>query len=270
MATSPAEQAVRRRAGWTLAGITLAVIAVVATLVAVIAAHHVTTPSTRRSGGSPSQPTVPSVEHWNIAAEDALATRPMLMLPPQDAQPHPLTSRTAGAPISLPRAATTADRWIPNGFPATAEGALAQLKALDEKAADGGDPDTYARAYRQFSLPGAPEAGSTGLSSVLVSFRAAGDLAATGSVGNLSVVYQIVEGLIKGTADDGRYVVVCGLGELTVRYQAQTISVGVGDCQALRWTGTNWRISPGRLAAPATCAWPGSVESVDAGYRELS
>jgi hypothetical protein len=181
-----------------------------------------------------------------------------------------LTSRTAGPPITLPHATATAGRWIPGGFPDTAPGALAQLKALDERAVDGGDPDTYARGYRQLSIPGAPEPGSTGLSSVLVSFRASGDLPATGPDADLSVSYQASEGLVKGSADGGRYVVACVLGELTVQYQTQTISAGVGDCQALRWTGTDWRISPGRLAAPATCAWPGSAESVEAGYRELS
>jgi hypothetical protein len=104
---------------------------------------------------------------------------------------------------------------------------------------------------------------------VLVNFRAAGGLPDTGPVSTLTVNYEITEGLVKGTTDSGRYAVACVLGDLTVQYQETTVSAGVGDCQAMRWTGTGWRISPGVLAAPAPCAWPGSLDAVEAGYREL-
>lgn len=243
----------KRRALVTLVGIALAA--------AVVAIIGVATTGGDKIPGSPiaaRSTVVPSGNDWNTTAETALATQPMLALPPQDAQPHAITSRTAGPSIKLPQSSTL-----------SAAGALAQLKALDENAMAGGDPDVYARAYRQDSLPGAPDPRSTGLSSVLVSFRAAGGLPDTGPATGLSVTYQVVEGLIKGTEDGGRFAVVCVLGELTVQDRGQTVAAGVGDCQALRWTGTEWRISPGALAAPAPCAWPGSVESVEAGYREL-
>jgi hypothetical protein len=141
---------------------------------------------------------------------------------------------------------------------------------LDETAMRDGDPDTYSRAYRELSLPGAPDPGSTGLASVLTSFRAAGGLPSTGSAPGLSVTYDITEGLIKGAADDDRYTVVCVLGELSVQDRGETVDAGVGDCQGLRWTTEGWHISPSALAAPAPCAWPGSAESVEAGYRELA
>jgi hypothetical protein len=83
------------------------------------------------------------------------------------------------------------------------------------------------------------------------------------------VTYQVTHGLVKGSTDTGRYAVVCVLGELAVGYQGRAISAGVGDCQAMRWTGTDWRISPGVLAAPASSAWPGSADAVTAGYQEL-
>jgi ABC-type antimicrobial peptide transport system permease subunit len=245
----------KRRALWTLVGIALAIGAVVAIVSVVAAGGH-------KIPGSPTAalPNLPpSTSSWNSTAETALATRSMLALPPQDAQPHPVTAQTAGPPIKLPQPASP-----------LAAGALAQLKELDQDGLAGGDPDVYARVYREDSLPGAPDPRSTGLSSVLVSFRAAGGLPDTGPAADLSVTYQVVEGLIKGTTDSGRFAVVCVLGELTVQDRGQTVAAGVGDCQALRWTGTDWRISPGAMAAPAPCAWPGSVESVEAGYRELS
>ena len=258
------------RTRWASTGLTLIVITAVAWVVALIA-----TPGRSPSSAMTPTTTIPPVPTsasgtWDVAAENALATRAMLTLPPQDAQPQPLTTATAGPPIHVPQPSTTTGRWIPSGFADTAVGALGQLKALDETAMRGGDPDTYARAYRELSLPGAPDAGSTGLASVLASFRAAGGLPDTGPAPGLSVTYEITEGLIKGTTDDGRYAVVCVLGELSVQDRGATVDAGVGDCQAMRWTTTGWRISPGVLAAPAPCAWPGSADSVDAGYRELA
>jgi hypothetical protein len=231
---------------------------VIATTAVVVLAHH--TPR-HDTAAPPAMPTPPSTARpmWDLPAERALADRPMLTLPPLDAQPHALTTRTAGPAITLSA----------RPYPRTPAGAIAQLKMLDEIGMDDGDPATYAQAYRRASLAGAPDPGTTGLSSVLTSFRATAGLTATGPVEGLSVNYDVTEGQVKGVLDGGRYVVACVLGELTVQKEAQVVTVGVGDCQAMRWTATGWRISPGALAAPAPCAWPGSAESVAAGYREL-
>lgn len=252
-------QSPERHARWALIGIA-AVIVAVAAAVGVIMAHEVTTPKALVHRASPTTTRTPQViDGWNVQAENALAARPMPVFAPQAALPHVLTSRTAGPPITLPAALS-----------ASASGALAQLKALDGTGLMGGDPDVYAQVYRQLSLPDAPNPRTTGLWSLLTSFRASGDLPDTGPAPNLTVNYQVTEGLIKGTADDGRYAVVCVLGELAVQTETQAVAAGVGDCQAMRWTGSGWRISPGDLAAAAPCAWPGTTESVEAGYRELS
>lgn len=266
---SHTESDARRRAGLTLLGIAVAVAAVIATLAAIVIAHHASgATSAPATGGT--APMMPGSAGGEAAAENELAARPMLQLPAQAAQPQVMTTQTAGPVITLPQATLMAGRWVPGGFPATAEGALAQLKALDETGMAGGDPQVYARAYRELSLPGGPDPVSTGLSAVLRSFRSHAGLADTGTVAGLEVNYQVTHGLVKGSADVGRYTVVCVLGELSVGYQGRTVSAGVGDCQAMRWTGTGWRISPGALAAPASCAWPGSADAVKAGYRELS
>lgn len=259
----------RRRAGVTLIGIAVAVVGLVAVLVAVVIVRSTADVSSAPTSVEPA-PTVPRSGDWVAAADNELATRPMLQLPPQAAQPQAMTTETAGSAITLPRATPTAGRWIPGGFPANAEGALAQLKALNEIGLRGGDPQVYARAYRESSLAAAPDPGSTGLSAVLRSFRSHAGLAGTGSVPGLEVTYQVTHGLVKGSTDAGRYTVVCVLGELSVGYQGRAISAGVGDCQAMRWTGTDWRISPGVLAAPATSAWPGSADAIKAGYLELT
>jgi hypothetical protein len=255
----------RRRAGLTLIGFAAAVMGLVAVLVAVVIARSITDVSSALTSVGPA----PRSEDRVSAAENELAARPMLQLPPQAAQPQAMTTQIAGPAVMLPRATQRAGRWIPGGFPGTAEGALAQLKALNETGLRGGDPQVYARAYRELSLPGAPDPGLGGLSAVLRSFRSHAGLAGTGPVPGLEVTYQVTHGLVKGSTDTGRYAVVCVLGELAVGYQGRAISAGVGDCQAMRWTGTDWRISPGVLAAPASSAWPGSADAVTAGYQEL-
>lgn len=278
---TPVERAARRRAGLSLAGILLAVVAVVATLAALVAAHAATHPVTGPAGappvgrasattGAPSTGPSSRSAGWDVAAERVLATRPMPALPVQAALPQPLTSQSAGPPIGLPAPTTSADRWIPGGFPATPPGAVAQLAALDQIAITGADPQVYAAAYRQQSLPGAPDPDSTGVVAALGSLRAHAGLPATGPAADLSATYQVTEGLIKGVTDAGRYTVVCVLGELAVDYQGQSATAGLGDCQALRWTGSDWRVSPGPVAAAAPNAWPGSAASVAAGYREVS
>ncbi|MGH3547122.1 MAG: hypothetical protein ACRDQU_03160 [Pseudonocardiaceae bacterium] len=271
MSHTPTENQARRRAGLILLGITAAVVVLIAGLTATVIAHDATGPHhapTRSSGVAP--PRAPGGVDGSVAAQDALASRPMLQLPLQAVWPQVMTTQSAGPTITLPQPTLTAGRWIPGGFPATAEGALAQLKALDETGMQGGDPQLYARAYRELSLPGAPDPGSTGLTSVLTDFRSHAGVADTGTVPSLEVTYQVTHGLIKGSVDAGRYTVVCVLGQLSAGSQGRTISVGVGDCQAMRWSGTDWRISPGAMAAPASSAWPGSADAVKAGYRELS
>jgi hypothetical protein len=259
----------RRRAGLTLFGLVVAVVGRIGALVAIVIAHSARDWSSAPTTVAPA-PATPRSAGSQAAAENELAARPMLVLPAQAAQPQVMTTQTAGPPITLPPPAQVAGRWIPGGFPATAEGAMAQLEALDETGMRGGDPRVYARAYRELSLPGAPDPGSTGLSAVLRSFRSHAGLADTGVVPGLEVSYQVTQGLVKGSTDAGRYAVVCVLGELSVGYQGRTISAGVGDCQAMRWSGTDWRISPGALAAAASSAWPGSADALKAGYRELS
>lgn len=264
--TNPQQR--RRRARLGLSAIVVAVLAVLALAGALVVSHYVTDRPAPAPAPPPSGP-APDSGGWDLARQHALATASMTALPPQAAQPQPMTTETAGEPITVPAAGHTAGRWISGGFPGTPEGALGQLKTLDETAMRGGDPATYARGYRQLAMPGAPQPESTGLYSLLRSMRGSAGLPPTGPVPDLTVNYQVTHGQIKGTTDGGRYVVACVLGQLSVDYQGQTLTAGVGDCQALRRVGGDWRISPGPLPAPAPSAWPGSADAVHAGYRDL-
>ncbi len=206
---------------------------------------------------------------WDVVAQKKLALRPMLRLPGEAAQPHPLSPQ-AGPELWIPEPRKTAGMWIPSGFPGTVEGALAQLKAADEVGLRGGDPAVYDRAYADIALPGAPAVDRTGLHTLLKTFRMRAGIAPGEVKPGLTVNYDVTHGQVKGTTDQGRYAVVCVLGVLTFDYKGQPTSMGVGDCQAMRWTGEVWRVSTGTQAAMASSAWPGSAESVQAGYRSLS
>ncbi len=261
----------RRRARISLAG--LAVLAAIALILIATAIAHFVTDTGQNTPIIPTAPAVETTSPWPGAVtseEQALAVRAMVALPAQAAQPQVLTTATAGPAIAVPAPSVSAGEWIPGGFPATPEGALGQLKVLDATALSAADPQVYADAFRQLSLAGAPDPGSTGLVRLLQTMRARADFPANGPVPDLTATYAVTHGQIKGTASGGRYVVVCVLGEFAVTVKGQTIVAGVGDCQAMRWNGVAWRIAPGPLAAAAPSAWPGTADAARAGYRELN
>lgn len=206
---------------------------------------------------------------WDIAAQTALATRPMPQLPESAALPHPLAEYTAGPPIALPEPIGPAGE-LPVTFPGTVEGAVAQLAALTQAGLEGGDPLRYRRAYEAIMLPGAPAPETARLYRDLRRVRAGVlEFPPSGAVAGLVFTWTPTSALIKGTTDGDRYTVVCVLGELVAGINGQSISTGAGDCQAFRRIGDRWWISPGAAAAPATLAWPGSAEAVRAGYRAV-
>lgn len=212
------------------------------------------------------------------AVEVELATRPMLQLAESAALPHPLTGQVAGPPITLPAPAGPAAMGaggvgaggvVVDGFPATAEGAVAQLVEVTRVGLAGGDPDGFALAYRAVAAPGAPPVESTGLHRGLRRVRAVGGLPPAGAVPGLVFTWTPTSALVKGSLDAGRYVVVCVLGELAVGVNGQSMSSGAGTCAAMRRHADRWQIAPGPSAAPAALAWPGTLEAVRAGYRDL-
>jgi hypothetical protein len=267
----------RRRAQLTLTG--FAAVLVMFVLVIVLLAQHLasapsTVPFTGPGTGSGGDVGAGS---WDWAGETALASRPMVYLPAAAADPQPLAPPSGQPRMRLP-APRSGSGWIAGGFPATAEGAVAQLAALTTQGLRGGDPEVYQRAYDQLSAPGAPSSAATKLASMLEQMRDIAHLAPTGPVPELGLSFTPTHAQVKGVLDNGRYVVVCVLGELTMTYQDRVLtSVGAGDCQAMRWlpdpaspTGGGWRISPGSPAAPSPDVWPGSQDAINAGFREIA
>jgi len=284
-AEHPARDTPRTRAA-TLLAVGAVLVVVVVFAVAAIAALALNGASTRSAAsapgpmGGPARPTPASASpspstppgggaSWDTTAEDAVASTPMVAFSVEAAQPHTLSPRTAGPAIALPPA-TVRTGAVAQGFPHTPEGALAQLKALDETGMQGLDPAAYELAWQELASPGAPASAAVGLVRAARAARSTGGLDATGPVDGLTSTYQVDAGLIKGTADDGNFVVPCVLGELSVITTNSARRVGLGDCQAMRWVQGRWRISPTALPSAASCAWPGTEEAVTAGYRGVS
>jgi hypothetical protein len=298
--TAPDERARRRRARWWLSGAIAAVVVVVLLVVGLVVAHYSTQPSASTAAGKPEtgagghgghgehgagghggapavghgpgqhRPGVGAGQGWDVAKENRIATKPMIQFPHEAALPHVLSSQTAGPPIHLPKPTEIQGHLVEGGFPATPEGALARLKALDETGLQGLDPAAYKRAYDSVATRGAPPVGSTYVYRGLKQIRAGANLPSTGPLPNGGTGgYTVGEGLIKGTADQGRFVVACVLGTFHASGISGSLQFGAGDCQALRYTHGAWMISPTKKAALAPSAWPGSEESVKAGYRAL-
>jgi len=284
-AEHPARDTPRTRAV-TLLAVGAVIVVVVLFVVAAIAALALGRASTRSAAsapgptGGPAQPTPASPSpspstppgggaSWDTTAEDAVAATPMVAFSVEAAQPHTLSPRTAGAAIALPPA-TVRTGAVAQGFPHTPEGALAQLKALNETGMQGLDPAAFELAWQELASPGAPASAAVGLVRAARAARRTGGLDATGPVDGLTSTYQVDAGLIKGTADDGNFVVPCVLGELSVITTNSARRVGLGDCQGMRWVQGRWRISPTALPSAASCAWPGTEEAVTAGYRGVS
>jgi len=216
-------------------------------------------------GGAPTAAPAGGTGGWDTTRQEELAAAAMPVFPVAAAQPHQLATTPGGAPLLIP-AATVTTGVIHTGFARTPAGALAQLKALNEAGMVGMDPATYATAYAAIAAPGAPDPATTTLSRVAAGSRGKGGLPDTGPVPSLTASYQVSAGLIKGSSDDGDFVVPCTLGVLSVVSTTSLVRVGIGDCQAMRWIDGQWRISPTTAPTLAPATWPGTTEAQTAGY----
>jgi len=216
-------------------------------------------------GGAPTAAPAGGTGGWDTARQEELAAAAMPVFPVAAAQPHELSLTPGGTPLLIP-ASTVTTGAVHTGFARTPAGALAQLKALNEAGMVGMDPATYATAYTAIAAPGAPDPATTTLSRVAAGSRLKGGLPDTGPVPSLTASYQVSAGLIKGSSDDGDFVVPCTLGVLSVVSTTSSVRVGIGDCQAMRWIDGQWRISPTTAPTLAPATWPGTTEAQTAGY----
>ncbi|WP_139324222.1 MULTISPECIES: hypothetical protein [unclassified Pseudonocardia] len=201
-------------------------------------------------------------------AEAGLARAPMLEVPDQAALPHTLSTRSAGAPITLPQPEQVSGVLVPTGFPDTEQGAIAQAVELTRVGFAGADPQVWAQAYNSIAEPGAAPAAQTPASQDLVAFRRAANMPRTGAT-RATVTWTPTSALVKGKTDDGNYVVTCVLGELVTDYKGRVATGGLGNCLPMRRVGDQWLVASGPRAWVAPATWPGSDEAVSVGYRDI-
>jgi hypothetical protein len=220
------------------------------------------TPSAARPG-APSKSAAQSAGSER-ARQDALVAAAMPQLPASAANPQPLATSTPPPAIALPRPTVTTPS--PSGFPRTAEGALAQLAAIDASALNGLSPGVAGAVHRSAALPGAvPLDRWTPMVGIRSALRAAGE--PDGSQ-EITSTFTPLAGRIKGTIGDD-FVVACVLGEWQVTYQSTT-RAGAADCQRMVWSDGRWWIGPGAQPAFPPTAWPGSEDAVRTGWRPLT
>ena len=209
---------------------------------------------------------------------DEIAARPMASVPPEAARPGPLTTKPFGVMV-LPGARRLGAAGVSTGFPQTAQGALAQLVAIDQAALQSASvPDAQA-VIKAWAAPGGPTAESWSGVRAIAELLAAAGLPASGSP-TLTVSATPELGLIKGTVGLA-YVVAC-VDFVVTATVTTTARVAAADCQRMIWSEDpvqlsgraagegRWLIGPGPEPAQPPSVWPGTQAAHSAGYRELT
>lgn len=183
-----------------------------------------------------------------------------------DARPGPLSKGSTGT-IKLPQPSTLGEAQVGTGFPASPEGALAQLIAIDRRAIESASVVAAQDVIAVWAAPGGPTPESwSGVAAVQALLEAAG-LPADGS-GDLAIQLDPAMGLIQDAGAGTATVCVDFVLTATVAGH-QSDRVAAADCQHMARRGERWEIAAGEEAAPTPSLWPGTQAAYDAGYQWL-
>ncbi|MEO5665339.1 MAG: hypothetical protein ABIR39_18895 [Nocardioides sp.] len=182
------------------------------------------------------------------------------------AQPGPLSTDSA-ATIELPQPSTLGAAQVGSGFPRAAEGAMSQLIAIDRAAIESVSVVTAQDVITAWAADGGPTARDwSGVVAVRTLLEGAG-LPANGASA-LTVQLEPAMGKIVESGSDSTTVCVDFI--LTASVQgAQSDRIAVADCQHMAWQTDRWMIATGPEAEPMPSLWPGTQESINAGYQWL-
>ncbi|MFJ2758764.1 hypothetical protein ACIO3S_24410 [Nocardioides sp. NPDC087217] len=202
-------------------------------------------------------------------ARDELAERTLSASTLDEAKPGALSTGTTGT-IRLPVPTGMGPAGVLTGYPATPEGALAQLAAIDQAALSSLRVAGAQAVIKEWAASGGPTTESwSGVKAVAGFLSSAG----VGADGADRLVLNVTPsmGLIKGTVGDD-FVVPClnMVVEVTdTTANRAPVQVAVADCQRMVWSEDRWIIGPGQEPAEAPSLWPGTQASYDAGYQWL-
>jgi len=249
---------------WTPAKLWALLVAAIITVLALVAGGVWSLVSVFNDGGSDhTSPASPAVADGGTP-EDQLAAQALPTAPDSAAQPAPATTEV-GRSIVVPLSTRQGAAYVPSGFPHSAEGAMAQMIAIDTAALEGGSVPRAQQVIAAWAAPGGPTPASwSGVSAVaqLVSGQT-----------DIEVRVSAPMGVIKGTVGDD-YVVPCVDFVLTTTVNGpggpRTIRTAAADCQRMTWEGHRWVVAAGAEPAVPPSIWPGTQAALDAGYAWLT
>jgi hypothetical protein len=153
---------------------------------------------------------------------------------------------------------------VGTGFPKSAQGALAQLIAIDRRAIESASVVIAQDVISAWAAPDGPTpetwSGVTAVQTLLESV----DLSANGST-DLAIQLDPAMGLI---LDQAPTVCVDFILTATVR-GGEPDRIAVADCQHMTWQVDRWVIASGEEAESTPSLWPGTQASYDVGYQWL-
>lgn len=198
-------------------------------------------------------------------SEDEIISQPFPSYESAQGKMQPVVLSSA-PPMALPTPTATSPAGVPTGFPRTPEGALAQLKAMDETGFRGMNSTNAQSVYRDSFETVDPTFYSTGWIGGLVAKFEQNNSEAT--QGSYTADFTATQGIVRGTARNGDIVVACIVGKGVISGQHITNSGPWSDCQVMHWTGKRWMAQP-RDSTSAPNVSPGSAEAYRLGFRDL-
>jgi hypothetical protein len=212
--------------------------------------------------GAGTTPHSPRAASGNAASDPATARATSI----HAAQPGPLSTGHTGT-IRIPQPSKLGGAQVGTGFPPTAEGALAQLIAIDRRAIESGSVVTAQDVIAAWAVHGGPSAESWSGVAAVQTLLGAGGLPANGST-DLAIQLEPSMGLVQDTGTGTATVCIDFILTASVAGN-QPDRVAAADCQHMTWRGDHWAIASGEEAEPTPSLWPGTQASYDAGYRWL-
>jgi len=197
------------------------------------------------------------------AHRDAIAAAPMVTADPHEMRPG-APAATPAPTISVPAATRGGPAQVPTGFPHTPQGALGQLAEIETTILEAMSIAVANQVYDAWALPGGPGASTWELTRDVAAFLRAAEQGPEKEATTTGVAVPAAA-LVKGV-DGPDWTVSCVL--LKVRATIATdAQIGYGYCARLQWSHGRWMIAPGTPPAKAPSTWPGTHNSLDAGWR---
>lgn len=198
-----------------------------------------------------------------VSVRDRIAAAPMVSLDPSAATQPDVASAPAPA-IRMPNAVEGRGPAGIDVYGHSAEGAVAQLAAIDVAVLEAMDVTYTTDVHRAWVLPGGPSVEQWDLAVNVAAFLRGARQGSAKDAGT-TVTAIPAGGMVKGV-DGPDWVLACVL--LDVRATIQTsYRMGWGHCARMQWVNDRWQIGPGTPPAQAPSAWPGSAAAATAGWH---